>query len=199
MRYRLFSAIELTPELLARLDAHRAEYKAAGPRGSVRWARSQGLHVTLRFYGAVDQGQMPELQAGLQRAAAAAAPFTLTIQGLGVFPNPQQPQVLWAGLSGDLPPLQQLAAQLEAAAVALGFAPERRAFAPHLTLGRVRDHLRPADLTALMRVVEQAQGQVLGELRADSLSLMSSELRPMGAVYERLFLAPFGLAPAGAA
>ena len=198
MRYRLFSALELAPELLARLTALQAEYKAAAPRGSVRWARPQGLHVTLRFYGDVDPAQVPHLQAGLQRAAAASGPFTLTIQGLGVFPNPLHPQVMWAGLVGNLAPIQQLAAQLEAEAVALGFAPERRAFAPHLTLGRVRDNLRPADLTALMRLVEQAQGQVLGELRAENLSLMASELRPMGAVYDRLFLVPLGTAPAGA-
>jgi hypothetical protein len=50
-----------------------------------------------------------------------------------------------------------------------------------------------------MRLVEQAQDQLLGELRAENLSLMASELRPLGAVYERLFLAPLGLAPAGAA
>ncbi len=198
MKYRLFCALELPPELLAQLTEVQAAFKAATPRGSVRWARPQGIHITLKFYGDVAAERVPDLEAGLKRAAAAAGPIALTVQGLGVFPNPIQPQVIWAGLLGDVAPITQLAAQVEAEGVALGFAAEKRPFKPHLTLGRVRANLRPADQVDLMRFVEQAQQQTLGQLRADTLSLMASELRPMGAVYDRLFTAPLGLGPAGA-
>lgn len=198
MRYRLFSALELPPDLLAQLTEVQAQFKAATPRGAVRWARPQGIHITLKFYGDVSAERVPALEAGLTRAAAASAPLDLTVQGLGVFPNPIQPQVIWAGLHGDLAPISQLAAQVEAEAALLGFAPERRAFKPHLTLGRVRANLRPADLLTLMGILEQAQAQVLGALRADTLSLMASELRPMGAVYDRLFTVPLGAGPATA-
>lgn len=198
MKYRLFCALELPPDLLARLTEVQAQFKAATPRGAVRWARPHGIHITLKFYGDVTPERVPDLQAGLKRAAAAAAPLDLTVQGLGVFPNPIQPQVIWAGLQGDLGPITQLAASVEAEAAALGFAPERRAFKPHLTLGRVRANLRPADLVTLMDMLQQAQPQVLGTLRADTLSLMASELRPLGAVYDRLFTVPLGAGPATA-
>ncbi len=196
MRYRLFCALELPPVLRTQLAELQVGFKAATPRGSVRWARPAGIHVTLKFYGDVGADRVPDLQAGLQRAAAASAPLTLTVQGLGVFPNPKQPQVIWAGLQGELEPITQLAAAVEAEALALGFAAERRPFRAHLTLGRVRDDLRPADLTTLLAVVEQAQSQVMGTLQADTLSLMASELKPLGAVYERLFIAPLGSRPA---
>ncbi len=199
MNYRLFCALELPPELLAELAELQAQFKAATPRGSVRWTRPQGMHLTLKFYGDVAAERVPDLKAGLQRAAAAAAPIALTVQGLGVFPNPIQPQVLWAGLQGDLEPMARLATQVEAEGAALGFAPEKRPFVPHLTLGRVRANLRPADQVALMAFVEQTQQQPLGHLRADRLSLMASELRPMGAVYDKLFSVPLGQGPAGAA
>ena len=198
MKYRLFCALELPPELLAELTAVQAEFKAATPRGSVRWARPQGIHITLKFYGDVAAERVPDLEAGLQRAAAAAAPIALTVQGLGVFPNPIQPQVIWAGLQGDLEPIARLAAQIEAEGTALGFVPEKRSFKPHLTLGRVRAGLRPADQAALMAFVQQAREQPLGRLQADTLSLMASELRPMGAVYDKLFTVPLGQGPAGA-
>jgi len=198
MKYRLFCALELPAELRTKLAEAQAGFKAATPRGSVRWARPPGIHITLKFYGDVGAERVPELEAGLKRAAATSGPLALTVRGLGVFPNPKQPQVIWAGLQGDLEPITRLAAQVEAEGVALGFAAERRPFMPHLTLGRVHDELRPADLTALLAVVEQAQPTVLGELRVDTLSLMASELKPLGAVYERLFTVPLGQGPATA-
>jgi 2'-5' RNA ligase len=194
--YRLFCALELPAELIERLTAAQAGYKAAAPRGSVRWVRPNSLHLTLKFYGEVATERVPAIEAGLARVAAAAAPVALTVQGLGVFPNPREMQVVWAGLAGDLAPVTALAAQIDAEGEALGFARERRPFAPHLTLGRVRAALRPADQTALLKMVEAAQGQTLGELRADTLSLMTSELRPLGAVYNRLFTAPLAGAAA---
>jgi RNA 2',3'-cyclic 3'-phosphodiesterase len=196
MKYRLFCALELSPDLLTQLTEVQAQFKAALPRGSVRWARPAGMHVTLKFYGDVAAARVPELEAGLARAAAASQPLLLTVRGLGVFPNPAQPQVIWAGLVGDLAPIEQLVTAIEVEGQALGFAPERRAFKPHLTLGRVRANLRPADLVTLQDYVQQAQQQTLGTLRADALSLMASELRPMGAVYDRLFAVPLGPAPA---
>jgi 2'-5' RNA ligase len=98
--------------------------------------------------------------------------------------------VIWAGLEGDLVFLRDLASAVDAEASDLGFPREARDFAPHLTLGRVRAGLRPDDHRLLLDFLGQAKLDALGEFSPDTLNLIASELRPTGAMYQRLFTVP---------
>ena len=77
-------------------------------------------------------------------AVAAAPPMTLRLAGGGRFGASRRPQVLWAGLDGDVPALTGLARRLAGAARELGLPVEDRPFRAHLTLGRWRPR-QPAD------------------------------------------------------
>ena len=70
--------------------------------------------------------------------------MTLRLAGGGRFGSARRPQVLWAGLAGDVDPLAGLAARLAEAARSLRLAVDDRPFRPHVTLGRWRPG-RPAD------------------------------------------------------
>ena len=192
MRYRVFAALELTPELRQRLAEVQDNLSQTVPGDDVRWSRLDGVHLTVKFYGDVHSERLAEIEAGLARAAAEAAPIRLEVEGLGVFPNPQRPQVIWAGLAGDLTGLRALQAAVEAEAAALGFKPEEREYAPHLTLGRVNARLRPSQHQALIDYLGEARHLPLGTIEADQLTLLRSELRPGGSVYTVLFNTPLG-------
>lgn len=192
MRYRVFAALELPPDKKQRLAELVADLSAAVPRRMVRWVNTDSLHLTLKFYGDIQAEQVPEIEAGLGRLAAGAAPLRLGIEGLGVFPDPHRPQVVWAGLVGDLKPLKALQSALDEMSEQLGFPREARPFTPHLTLGRVNGRLRPPDQMALLDQLNQARDRRLGEFEADRLALMRSDLRPTGAVYTALYVAPLG-------
>jgi 2'-5' RNA ligase len=192
MRYRVFAALELTPELRQRLAEVQDNLSQAVPGDDVRWSRLDGVHLTVKFYGDVPRERLVDIEAGLARAAAEAAPIRLDVEGLGVFPNPQRPQVIWAGLAGELTGLRALQAAVEAEAIALGFKPEEREYAPHLTLGRVNARLRPSQHQALIDYLVEARHLPLGSIEADQLTLLRSELRPGGSVYTVLFNAPLG-------
>ena len=192
MRYRVFSAIELSAGLRQHLAGVQDRFSAAVPGDSVRWADPDGIHLTLKFYGDVDTQRLPDIQAGLARAAAGAGPVRLAVEGLGVFPNPQRPQVIWAGVAGDLDGLQGLQAAVEREAKALGFKPEERDYAPHLTLGRVNARLKPSDHRALIDYLAQARLDPVGEMQARELQLVRSQLRAGGSLYTPLFTAPLG-------
>ena len=147
----------------------------------MKWVRPEGIHLTLRFLGPSRRDAldclMPRLASAASRCPAAEARLT----GFGLFPERGAPRVLWVGLD-FAPPLFALQEATEAAAVACGFAGEKRPFSPHLTLGRWRD-----------RVPRPALGEVeLGAARLDRLVLYSSELRPGGAVYTPLATFPMG-------
>ena len=169
-----------------------AGLQEAAPAGSVRWVRPEAMHLTVKFYGDVAAEAVDALADGLARAAATSRPLDLTLEGLGVFPNPRRPQVIWAGLGGEVASLQALAAEVERISTALGYAPESRAFKPHLTLGRVGGSLKPADQARLLAGLAARQRDTFGLFRAGELSLVRSDLRPNGSVYTTLYSAALG-------
>ena len=160
----------------------------------VRWAAPDGMHLTLKFLGNINPAQVTPLLAALSAAAQETAPLALRLSRLGVFPNPRRPRVLWAGVAGDTDALAALQQSVERAAAALGFPPESRPFAPHITLGRVR---READERALRQVGEAARAAPPlppSPWTVDAVHLMQSVPTPGGMRYTELGAAPFGRA-----
>ena len=195
--WRLFAAIELPPDVRRQLADLISQLGEALPRGSVRWVRADGIHLTLKFYGEVATEVVPPLSAALAQAAAGTLPpLVLELRELGAFPSPARPRVIWAGVTGELEKLQSLQRAVERASAALGFEPEARGFTPHLTLGRVSEAWRPDDRMQLANVFGRLGPGLRGAMAADSLSLMRSELGRGGAVYTRVAAAPFSGLPA---
>jgi 2'-5' RNA ligase len=180
---RLFLAVELPPELRAALAGVQARLREA--ESGWRWARPEGLHLTLRFLGEVPEGRMPELTERFARAAASASGTEVEAAGLGTFPPRGAPRVLWVGLrdlGGDA--LAALAASLELEAREAGFAPEARPFAPHLTLARAAPPPRPR--------TPAAEVGVLARFPVEELTLFRSVRGRGGAVYTALARWPLG-------
>ena len=172
----MFLALPI-PEALRRAAAEAARGLGLSVR-DWRLVGEEGLHVTLRFLGEVDAGRGSELRSVWAGALRGAGPVPLRLGGAGVYPGARRPRVVWAGLedrSGE-GGLGRLAARLEEAARAHGFAPESRPFSPHVTLARAR---------ASGRVPEGAleRGGDLGDFVADRVVLYRSELRSDGARY----------------
>src|SRR2546427_12036948 len=138
--------------------------------------RSANLHVTVKFLGQVDEARVPALADALRARVAGHRVFDAAVRGLGAFPSPTRPRVLWAGLEDDAGALAALAETIDACCAGLGFPRETRAFAAHVTLGRLREPRRqPALGEALARPADVARVPVEGR------SLMRRELAPPGA------------------
>ena len=105
--------------------------------------------------------------------------------GLGCFPNSRRPRILWAGLAGELQPLEALQKGVQAGFLALGFAGEDRPFQPHLTIGRVPE-LNAAGRSQLAEALAGGRDRDFGEWKAGRVDLMQSVLSPQGAAYSAL-------------
>ncbi|MCP3984793.1 MAG: RNA 2',3'-cyclic phosphodiesterase [bacterium] len=139
---RSFVAVPL-PEPVRVGSAALAVGLAGAPGGEgVRWVRSDGYHVTLRFLGNVASERLPELGERLTDAVAEVAPFSLSLGAPFLFPKGRRAKVIALGLTPK-GPLAELAACVEQVASACGFEPETRAFHAHLTLGRIRNRRVP--------------------------------------------------------
>jgi 2'-5' RNA ligase len=186
---RAFVAIEL-PEpvkiVLARLQRSLKEIKVA----SVKWVDPQGIHLTLKFLGNIDAAEIPELSRTLREAVEGIAPFHLELGEPGVFPHMRSPRVVWVGVRGETERLCALHNRVEQALLHHGFAAEKRAFSPHLTLGRVREG---AQVTELRRLVDGVVALKADPVcfKVDSVNLMRSQLCREGAIYS--CLASFGM------
>ncbi|NDJ74748.1 MAG: RNA 2',3'-cyclic phosphodiesterase [Chloroflexi bacterium] len=188
--WRLFIAIELPEAILAQLTTVQERLKRQVPRGTVRWVRVAGIHLTLKFLGDVPLSQRDDIEHELAQAATGHTPFTLAARHLGCFPNPKRPRVVWVGVQGAVPALANLRDAVEEHIAPLGYPTEDRPFKPHLTLGRVQRDARRDEVARLGELIADTKLGELGRWDVSSVSLMRSELKPDGAVYSRLFSAP---------
>lgn len=185
---RAFIAIEIPPEIRQAISRQTAGLREAAGR-SVRWVAVENIHLTLKFLGEVSVANLEVLAQTVQAECAQTAPFSVSVEGLGCFPNPRRPRVLWIGLTAP-PALTHLQRQIEASAARLGYTPDEKPFAPHLTIGRVREQASPAELQTLRGLVENTTLPHLGDFTVREIGFYKSNLKPEGPVYTRLAIAP---------
>jgi 2'-5' RNA ligase len=152
------------------------------------WVARDNVHLTLKFLGGVEAARLDALAGALAGATRACQAFDLTVRGLGAFPTPRRPRVLWAGVDEGGAHVATLARRVDEALQALGFVPEPRAFTAHATLGRLRVPRADPRLAEAL-----AAGGMYGRQRVDRVALMRSRLSPQGACHTELATAP--LAP----
>ena len=178
---RTFVAVELTAEVRARLAELLTALRPSGQR--VRWVAPENLHVTMKFLGSTDERLVPDVCEALRRATRGLRPFVCPVVGVGSFPPKGAPRVIWAGLGDPENLLVPFAGRVDAELADTGFAPEKRRFAAHVTLGRLRDRKAPESLVS--EIAARAE-EDFGELEVDTVTLFMSELSPAGARYTKL-------------
>ena len=160
-----------------------------GINSLVRWVPPQNMHLTLKFLGDVSPSSVEFLVQMLRNETANIHCFDIHLAGLGAFPSPRRPRVLYIGIQAPAL-LDTLQRGIESASRRLGYEEEERPFSAHLTLGRVRQNVNAVEQQQIRRAIEGIQVDLLGTARVDSVHLYKSELNPGGSVYTRLFSAP---------
>jgi 2'-5' RNA ligase len=183
---RAFIAIDLPEDIRRELRRHMERLREAMQGLPVRWVRPEAIHLTLRFLGDTELDLASDLKRELVEVGRANQAFSIGVGGVGCFPNPRRPRVLWVGVHEETGVLKRLQRGVEDMCRQLGFAPERRPFSPHLTLGRVRrgGEVRVGD--AFSRISEREREDALGQALVEEIVLFQSELSPAGAIYRRL-------------
>jgi 2'-5' RNA ligase len=180
---RTFFAIEI-PESLG-LELERLQVRLTADLPGCRWTASRPFHMTLAFLGNVPNDDVEVLQRVVASSVCRFEPLDLRIGGLGAFPSPRRPRVLWAGLTAQEPEsLRDLRESVIAATSLGGHRVDEERFHPHVTLGRFKPgRRRPCDLTAS---VERYRLWSCGEFRAVDVVGFASRSLGAGSVYEVL-------------
>ena len=186
---RSFIAIEIPTDVQDAMDRSTAALKKALARPLVRWVAAHNVHLTLKFLGDVSPANLELLAQALKFEAGQHASFSLSIGGLGVFPNLRRPRIVWIGIEAPAA-LQALQRGIEAAAARLGYEPENRPFSPHLTIGRVNQNASAAEVQQIRAALEQTRVGALGAVTVEAVQIFKSDLQPGGAVYTNLYTLP---------
>lgn len=135
---RLFAAIAVPEEIGEPLL--RRQHGLSG----ARWRPLEAFHITLRFFGDVQERAAEDLDLELSRITS--APFGLTLDSVGAFGEGPDIHAVWAGVA-DSEPLRILAGRCETAARRAGLASDSRAYRPHVTMAYLR-RPDPTDVAA---------------------------------------------------
>lgn len=149
----------------------------------IKWVAPDNFHVTLKFLGNVRRDRISRVQAELDEVAQKFAAFDLALSGLGLFPTPRRPRVIWVGAEEGREQLIALAKSVEDRLVKAGFEPDNKPFRSHITIGRVREG-KP--VSGLPEDLGEIDTSGLGTQRVSSIAVMQSVLRPGGSDYTPL-------------
>jgi 2'-5' RNA ligase len=185
---RAFIAINLSEEVHHGLEQVLQDLKSRLPDGAVRWVPAKNIHLTIKFLGDVSVASLEMLKTMLRAEAARHQQFEFSVGGIGAFPSPRRPRVIWVGVEAPSE-LSGLQRGVETEMARLGYAPEERPFSPHLTIGRVTRNADPNELHQLSGVLEAYKVGFLGVTRVQAIHLFQSDLQPSGAIYTRLYSA----------
>jgi len=179
---RLFLAVNLPPKLRARLGRIQRLLTKRMDKRIVKWVEEENLHLTLIFLGSVAETKVKSLAEALRRVNRGSEGFVLELSGLGFFPSPQTPRIIWVGVKGEVEKLKKLYRMMASVLNQQGFSFDRR-FIPHVTLGRFRGrrkgNQRGISQNELVKISEK-----IGKFTVSQIDLMESRLTAKGPLYQ---------------
>ncbi len=177
--WRVFCAVDLPEPARMHLLEYIQRLRRLLPHVQASWSRETNLHLTLKFVGEISRELVPTFSDAVSRAVTNEAPFSVVLEGTGVFPQRRDPRVLWIGISDPEGKLAELHSRLEDESAKAGFSREPRPFHQHLTVARLRNQ-------RFAREIAQTHQQLVFEPQAvtvTELLVIRSELNSAGSKY----------------
>jgi len=179
-KIRSFIAVDVTDNaVLQRIVDCQTELARTG--ADLKLVEPENIHATLRFLGEVQASLLDQVKGELAQLAFQS--FTVELRGVGAFPNPRRPNVVWVGITKGGEELQGIFSRLEPRLRGLGFPADRKGFSPHITISRVKSG-RNRD--ALHSSILDMSDKEFGLMTVDSIRLKKSTLTPKGPVYSTI-------------
>lgn len=188
MKRRIFIGICLPENLRKKLS----DYQEKWPELPVRWTKRENLHITLLFIGSVSDQDIPEICRITREVASHHPVFGLNLTKISYGPPKKMPpRMIWA-VGQESKELGKLQKDLENSL----FTPfetlsesQVRLFAPHITLGRIRQwdfqRIEPEERP-------EVEEDVSFSFEVSSIEVMESQLKRGGPEYTVLESAPLG-------
>lgn len=175
--HKLFVSLNLPKEIRDKINALRLEVDPKENR--LKWEPKEKLHLTLKFIGDVDETVEKSILEELIFIKNYSVIYCETTH-FGFFFSRNRPKILWLGLHTDkiiFNLVEELNSRLEKFLISR----EKKKFTSHITILRIRGNIGE-------RFIEKFKNFEVPKIkfRAGEISLMKSELLPLGSVYEEI-------------
>lgn len=179
-QFRLFVAVTVPESVKAKMEEAQAELRRVLPQRSVRWARREQFHLTLRFLGDVEAARVEALGEAIRAACRGFGALPLRAERVGFFPDLRYPRVAWVGVQDQAEQLPRLHQTVEAVTESFTTEAKEERFTGHITLARIKG-IKRSEAEALGKAAAGMADRVFGQWTAYHIDLMRSELLPQGA------------------
>ena len=173
---RTFLAMEIPDEIKRYLQT--VNNTLSNHINGVKWVKSEGQHITLKFFGEIEEPLVWKLKDNLEYIGLKHSPFTLCLNQIDAFPSKKKARVIVVSLENGIDNIKEIFNDIEDSVYFLGIEKDERGFKPHITLGRNRI---AADITDRFISIEKKSFDV------DAFELFKSTLTSHGAIYTTLW------------
>ena len=138
------------------------------------------MHFTVQFLGEVSEEAVRKISSEL--SSLEFTPFSVSFMGVGVFPKPSSPRVIWIGTNKGADELEKLADMIRMKLSQLGFQPDKK-FKPHVTIFRVKKKIEN-----ISNKLQKFSSYSFGSQLIAQIKLKKSTLTPNGPIYTDLLV-----------
>jgi len=148
---------------------------------SVKWGKTDTNHITIYFFGEVDEKNIKVLEGAVSDALKRITPFKASAARISAFPSMKGPRVFWIGIENSTHGLEKIyeTIKTELPGKKIKVNIESKDYTPHLTIGRVKGRCDPETIRRLSASSEKEFGSFV----IDKITLYQSILRKEGPVY----------------
>ncbi len=136
------------------------------------------MHITLEFFQDIDEEAAEEIIQAMKQVEI--DPFTLEVEGAGVFPSKDYIRVVWTGVESE--EVFSLKKQVSQHSIE---SDNDHDFHPHVTLARVK-RISRMHKKDFREKLEELEGEEIGTLEVDSIKLFESVRTGNGTEYRLL-------------
>jgi 2'-5' RNA ligase len=184
---RAFLALEIPEEIKKYLSV--VSKKMSQVTSGVKWVKSDGLHVTLKFFGEIDDAMAYKIGDALANIGEQHRAVAAQLKEISAFPDLRRPRVIIVTFQEGVDNLRAIFHDIESRlavldegatlpAIGQARAPVIGEFIPHITLGRVKG------ATSLLK--RGAMPLEEKKFIIDTVVLFRSTLTQTGAIYTPL-------------
>lgn len=186
---RTFIAIDFPDDILEKIAKIISFLRSQTPEKALKWVDKDNLHMTLKFIGEIREDSLPDIQSLMTRALQGHDFFKISIGRLGMYPNHNNPRVVWLGITAE-ETLFTIQRKLDLTLQDAGIPSEKRAYSPHLTIARLRRDMDPTATRLIGETLSQFKVDSPGSVLVRQILLYQSQLTSSGPIYSPLLTFP---------
>lgn len=175
---RTFIAIEIEESVKNKIMEFENKLKECC--SEMKFVEKENLHLTIKFLGEISIKLLDKVYEKMEKIKEEK--FTISVRGVGVFPNEKFMRVIWVGVEEGREKILKIQRELDESLTSIGFTKEKD-FTPHITVARVKSL---GNRSEILNILNEFKERNFGRSIVDKIVLKKSLLTPKGPIYSNI-------------